>query len=160
MIWQDLLLDRWVGEEALQAAAAAAFGIPLSAIAIIDEAAQREIATPQASVLLERTRQHRDFPLQLMVVLRDDALAQRLAGFDGALQVARVIAARLGCAVVFAEGPLTPSIWLRVRPSGHLDAVSLDTDDNDDVASFFVVAEYPFPAVHAEGEASGSRLSA
>lgn len=160
MIWQDLLLDRWVDELTLQTAAATAFGVPASTIAVIDEAEQLAMISPTVGVILERVRQQRDFPLQLTVILRDEELAQRHAGVDGALRIARLLAARLGATVVFAEGPLAPSVWVRARPTGQLDMVSLDTDDSCAVESFFVVAEYPFPTTQAAGESPGARRSA
>jgi hypothetical protein len=138
MIWQDLMLDRWVDDSALQAAVAAAFGTAIPDVEIVD--GPEQFTSSSDCVLLERTRQERDFPLQVMVVLRDDELAARFAGFDGALRVTTVLADRLGASVLFAEGPLSPATWVRVRPAGTLDLVTLDVDESGDVDSFFVVA--------------------
>jgi hypothetical protein len=76
-----------------------------------------------------------------MVVLRDGELAARFAGFDGALRITTELADRLGIAVLFAEGPLSPATWVRVRPTGTVDLVTLDVDETGDVDSFFVVGE-------------------
>jgi hypothetical protein len=160
MIWQDLMLDRWVDEADLQVAAAAAFRVPATAVAIADDAEQLATTVPSARVVLERTRQHRDFPLQILVVLRDDELAQRLDGFDGALQVARKLADQLNATVVFAEGPLSPSAWVRVHPHGRVDVVSLDVDESGDIDSFFVVAQHELPADHQPVRSKGKRLTA
>ncbi|MDP8921525.1 MAG: hypothetical protein M3O34_01455 [Chloroflexota bacterium] len=141
MIWQDLMLDRWVEEPALRAAAAAAFGVPVESVAVLDDVEPLTSIPDRVRVLIERTRQHRDFPLQLLIALRDDELAGRFGGFEGASTVGRALATTLGAAVLFAEGPLSPWEWVRVRPSGDLDVVSLDTEETGDVDSFFVVAE-------------------
>ena len=83
MIWQDLMLDRWVAEPELRHAAALAFGVPVASVAVVGDAAQLVSVPDSVGVLLERTRQHRDFPLQIMVVLRDDDLVCRFSGFAG-----------------------------------------------------------------------------
>jgi hypothetical protein len=139
MIWQDLLFDRWVDDAALRAAMASAFGVPLANVALVDSAEQLASTSRSARVILERTRQHRDFPLQMLVVLRSDDLARRSTGFEEVLRVARVLAAGLSTTVLFAEGPVTPSEWVRVRPGGETDVASLDVGDSGDVDSFFVV---------------------
>ena len=160
MIWQDLMLDRWVDERALRIAAASAFRVPASAVAIVDEAEQLAATAPSARVILERVRQHRDFPLQILVVLRDDELTRRFDGFEGALRVALDLARLLDATVLFAEGPLSPSEWVRVRPTGQVDVVSLDIDETSDVDSFFVVAEHELPAEHQMGRPKAGRLTA
>ena len=150
MIWQDLMLDRWADEAALRAAAASAFGVPAEAVAVVDNPEQLVTTLPVARVILERDRQHRDFPLQILVVLRDDELTRDFDGYEGALRVARTLAKHLGVTVLFAEGPVSPSEWVRVRPTGQVDLVSLDVDETGDVDSFFVVAEQePFLGAHA-----------
>src|SRR4051794_33278238 len=145
MIWQDLLLDRWVDEAPLLEAVASAFGVPTDTVALTDTPEQLIAIAPTTRVIAERDRQHRDFPLQMLVVLRDDALVRQFEGFEGVLQVARTVASHVGATVLFAEGPLSPSEWVRVRPTGQVDGVSLDVDDTGEVDSFFVVAEHPLP---------------
>jgi hypothetical protein len=142
MIWRDLLLDRWVDEAALRAAAASAFGVPAGAVVIADDAEQLAAIPPTARVILERVRQRRDFPLQLLVVLRDDGLARQFNGFEGIFGVASKLAEGLDATVLFAEVPVAPSEWIRVRPTGEVDVVSLDVDETGDIDSFFVVAAH------------------
>jgi len=160
MIWQDLLLDRWADEAALRAAAASAFGVPAEVVAIADTPKQLAAISPSARIILERDRQHRDFPLQLLVILRDDELTRRFDGFEGALRVARDLAGQLGATVLFAEGPVSPSEWVRVQPTGHLDVVSLDVDETGEVDSFFVVAARELPSDRQGGTTSAARLTA
>jgi len=160
VIWQDFMLDRWVDTEALRGASASAFLVPSSAVAITDTVEQLAATAPSARVILERVRQHRDFPLQILVVLRDDELARRFDGFEGALRVARTLADHLGATVLFAEGPLSPSEWVRVHPAGQVDIVSLDVDETSDVDSFFVVAEHALPAEHQAVPPTRSRRTA
>jgi hypothetical protein len=111
-------------------------------------------------VIIERVRQHRDFPLQLLIVLRDDMLVQQQEGFTGVLKVARSLAKRLDITVLFAEGPLGPSEWIRVRASGQTDVVSLDIDETGEIDSFFVIAERALSEGHETGQPGQSRLSA
>jgi hypothetical protein len=144
MIWQDLLIDRWIDAEVLRAASAEAFGVAEASVAVTDTTEQL-LATPDSvTIILERAREYRDFPLQVMVVLRDDALVERHDGFDGVFNVSRVMARKLGASVLFAEGPVSPSEWVRVRPSGDVDIVALDSDDGDEVDSYFVFSSRPF----------------
>src|SRR3712207_2243475 len=123
------MLDRWVEESELRHVAALASGVPDASVAVIDDAAQLVSVPDSVPVLLEWTRQHRDFPLQVLVVLRDDDLVRRFGGFEGVRNVGRVLAMALGATVLFGEGPLAPSEWVRVRSIGDLDVVSLDTDE-------------------------------
>ena len=160
MIWQDLLLSRWVDETTLRQVTAAAFDLPVSTVAIIDEVEQLASVPQDICIILERVRQHRDFPFQLTIVLRDADLADRNAEFDAVLRLARHLASGLKTSAVFTGGPLAPSTWVRVRPTGQLDLVTLDTDEAADADSFFVVAEQPFPVPHKAGDARGSRRSA
>src|SRR5436305_598536 len=95
MNWQDLLRDRWIDADGLRAATASAFGVPVASVAVVDTLEQRLVVPDSASIILERTREYRDFPVQLMMVLRDDGLEARHAGFDGALSVARKLARTL-----------------------------------------------------------------
>ena len=156
MIWQDLLLDRWVDEAALRAAMASAFDVPPHAVAIADDAEQLTATSPTARIILERDRQHRDFPLQILVILHDDDLTKRFDGFEGTLRVAVDLAKQLDATVLFAEGPVAPSEWVRVRPTGQVDVVSLDVDETGDVDSFFVVAEHELPAERPTGESAAA----
>lgn len=160
MIWQDLLLDRWVDEAPLRAAAASAFGVIADAVSVADDPEQLVATPPAARVILERVRQHRDFPLQVLVVLRDDELTKRFDGAEGVLRVASGLAKPLDATVLFAEGPLAPSAWVRVRPTGKIDLVSLDVDETGDVDSFFIVAEHELPAERQAGTAQTTSLSA
>ena len=152
MMWQDVLLDRWVEAPELGDAVARAFGVPIMCVAVVDEPEELATVSPSARVTLERTRQDRDFPLQLLVILRDDELADRFAGFQGARTVATTLSGRLGASVLFAEGPLAPSEWVRVGPAGAVDLVSLDTDETGHVDAYFVVAERPFTGAHRTSE--------
>ena len=156
MIWQDLMLDRWVEAPALRAAAALAFGVSVTSVAVVDDVEHLATVPGSFGVVLERTRQHRDFPLQVMVALRDEELMRRFSGFESVRDVGRALAAALGAAVLFAEGPLSPSEWVRVQPTGDLDVVSLDTDEAGDVDSFFVVAER---ACRGDGPATDAGLA-
>lgn len=141
MIWQDLMLDRWVDEAALRTAVASSFGVPADAVAIVDRPQELSAIGLHVRVVLERVRQEREFPLQLTVVFRDDTLANRYVDVASTLRVVRTLAGQLAAMILFADGPLSPSEWVRVRPSGEIDAVSLDVDETGKVDSFFVVAE-------------------
>ena len=160
MIWQDLMLDRWVEVDALRAAIASAFNIPVDAIAAVDAPEQLDETSPVALIVLERVRQHRDFPLQLLIALRDDTLAGKHDGFDGVLRVVRTLAERLNTTVLFADGPLAPSEWVRVGPTGQTDVVALDVDETGDVDSFFVVGARAFQDDRQTSRAEKSRLTA
>ena len=71
MIWQDLLLDRWIAAPSLQEAFAQAFGVRPSSIAVVDDPRELMAIPASSRVILERSRQRRDLPLHLLVVLRD-----------------------------------------------------------------------------------------
>jgi hypothetical protein len=160
MIWQDLMIDRWADEAVLRTAIASAFGVPADAVAVVDSPAQLVASPPVARVILERDRQHRDFPLQILVILRDDELTRRFDGFEGALRVAGDLAKHLDATVLFAEGPVSPSEWVRVRSTGQVDVVLLDVDETGDVDSYFVVAEHELPVERRPGESTTARLTA
>lgn len=144
MIWQDLLIDRWVDADDLRAAASTAFGVAEALVAVVDTPEQLLSVPDSAQIILERTREFREFPLQLMVVLRDDALEARHVGFESVLRVAKTLARALNATVVFGDGPIESYESIRVRPTGELDVVALDSDDDDEVASYFVFSSRPF----------------
>jgi hypothetical protein len=174
MIWQDLLLDRWIDEVPLRGAVASIFGVPSDRVAVVDSTDElsevpaedalviaddvKVVLAPQ--ILLERVRQQRDFPLQLIIVLRDETLPKRFVGVEGVLRVAHSLAERLQATVLFAEGPLAPSEWVRVRPTGEVDVVSLDIDDEGDADSFFLVDERTLLDGQSTDAPSPSRRSA
>jgi hypothetical protein len=160
MIWQDLMLDRWVDAETLRVAAASALGVPPDTVAVVDAPEELLALTPMVRVVAERVRQHRDFPLQILVALREEALVNRLNGFERVLPVAQVLARHAGASVLFAEGPLAPSEWVRVRPTGQTDVVSLDVDDTGDVDSYFVVGERPLAQDQACSTSKPTRRTA
>jgi hypothetical protein len=160
MIWQDLMLDRWVDADVLRRAVASAFGAPVDAVVVADTAEQINAVSPAIRIVLERVRQHRDFPLQLLIAVRDDSLAEQHDGFEGALQVARSLAALLQASVLFAEGPVAPSEWVRIGPMGQTDVVSLDVDETADVDSFFVVSSRVFSDSHEVPVPKSARLTA
>jgi hypothetical protein len=160
MIWQDLLLDRWADRDALSAATASAFKVSADTVAVVDAPEQLLAISPSARIILECDRQHRDFPLQITIVLRDDGLVGQFDGFEGALQIARGLAQRLNAVVLFAEGPLSPSEWVRVRPTGKADIVSLDVDDSGEVDSFFVIGERALPEGQVGSAPKPTRLTA
>ena len=118
MIWQDLLLDRWMDEAELRVAAAVAFLVPVATVAITDDAEQLAGISPSVRVILERTRQHRDFPSRCSSPSVMTSLRSSSTDLTVALLVARELAGHLDATVLFAEGPLTPSEWVRVRPTG------------------------------------------
>ena len=159
MIWQDLMLDRWVDEAALRAATASAFDVPDTSVAVVDSDEQLAATPPSARVILERDRQYRDFPLQILVILRDDELTTRFGGFDGVLRVTRELAGRLGATVLFAEGPVSPSEWVRVLPTGQVDVVSLDVDEAGEIDSFFVVSASARPVDQPTRESAATRMT-
>lgn len=160
MIWQDLMVDRWIDVAVLRSAAASAFGVPDDAVIVVDTPEQLVAASPLARIILERDRQHRDFPLQILVIVRDEELARRFEGFEGVLSVARKLADGVGATVLFAEGPVSPSEWVRVRPTGQVDVASLDMDETGDVDSFFVVGAREVPAAWLTDESATARLTA
>jgi len=144
MIWHDLFVDRWVDARELKQAALAAFGVPVHHIEVTEDVPRGEAAHHERHLLLRRMRQSRDFPLQLLVVILDDRLARGALEPHRALAAVRAFAAALNASVTYGADDLSDSEWLRVRPTGELSIVTLDTDDDVDVDSFFVVDERPY----------------
>jgi hypothetical protein len=143
MLCEDLLLDRDVSTKALRRALAAMLSIPELSVQIVADVANATVADHGATrVLVERTSREGEFPLQLSLYLRDAALADSLA--TPAERLARVqrLSQLLGCSVLLSDDSLNPFSWLRIAPSGVVDAVALDPDrlDSDE---FVVTAAHP-----------------
>lgn len=160
MIWHDLFVDRWVEVPELKRAARDAFGVPEHHAEVTEDVSSGEPANRQRQLLLRRMRQSRDFPLQLLVVILDDRLARRALEPRRALAVVRAFAAALNASVTYGADGLSDSEWLRVRPTGELSIVTLDTDDDVDPDSFFIVDErvYSADGVSARGAATAHKV--
>jgi hypothetical protein len=160
VIWQDFLIDRWVGASVLRHAAAEALAISDRDVAVTDDA-QQLLATPEhVRVILERTRLQRQFPLHVMAVLRDADLERRFAAFDTTLDAVRQLARRIEATVLVAGPPATEGEWIRVGADGGLDIVALDVDETDDDDAYFIVGSRPFPDQSASPRSTPRQLTA
>ncbi len=154
MIWRTILVDQWIDAPVLRAAVADALGVSEGDVAVADEPAEI-IAVPEATrVLLERTRQHRAFPTQILAILRDPALERRLDGFLPTLAAATDLAHRLDRTILVDDGLIEPWEMVRVRPDGTADIVAVDSEETGDVDSVVIVGERPLPEVNREAAAT------
>ena len=128
MIWRTLLVDAWVDAARLRAAAAGAIGVPEADVAVVDDETGLLALPASVRVVLERTRQCRDFPSQILAVLRDPDLERRYADDDAARRVMADLAGRLGQTILVDHGPIEPWELLRVRPDGVEDVVTIEWD--------------------------------
>ncbi len=67
MVWQDLLLDRWIDQPTLGRALAIVLDVEQQNLLVVDDVADPMLAVAGAKVLAERTRRRGQFPLQLIV---------------------------------------------------------------------------------------------
>jgi len=151
MIWRTLLVDAWVDAARLRAAAADALGVPESDVAVVDDDASLLAVAEPVPVVLERTRQHREFPLQILAVFRDPGLERRHEDVDAARRAVVRLAARLGRTILVDHGPIEAWELLRARPDGAEDIVTVEWEETGDVDSARVVRERPLPEGRPEG---------
>jgi hypothetical protein len=157
MIWRTLLVDAWVDAARLREAAADAIGVPEADVTVVDDEAGLLAVPETVTVMLERTRQYRDFPSQVLAVLRDPDLERRYTDDDAARRVVAELAGRLGQTILVDHGPIEPWELLRVRPDGVEDIVTVEWEETGDVDSAVVVRERSLPEPREE---SVARVSA
>ncbi|HET7037470.1 MAG TPA: hypothetical protein VFI42_17425 [Thermomicrobiaceae bacterium] len=126
MLWQDMLLGRWVSKHDLVAALAAAFGLTPEQISVVDDLQKApELIGPDTSLLVQRTRIAGDFPLYLSLYPRTAQL-RRLQGDRVELGVIHRIAAALQTSILIGAGELGDEQWLLVEPDGTIASALLD----------------------------------
>ncbi len=143
MLWEELLLDRRVPDRILARALADALGIPETSMRVVEDVADAPATADGATLLLvDRTGLTGDFPLQLSLYVRDADLARRIEPPAARLASVVRLCQLLDCTALLPDDSLNPFSWLRVRPSGAVDAVTLDPDrlDRDE---FVVVSARP-----------------
>jgi hypothetical protein len=146
MLWQDILIDRLVPDTALQSALAAGLNVPPASVQIVE--CVSDVVTADltgVTLLVERTALAGDFPLQLSLYVRDSTLAQQLESPAESLDLVKKLCSSLDSSALLSDESLSPLSWLRVQPSGAVDAVLLDADrlDHDE---FVVVSSRPAEA--------------
>lgn len=143
MVWQDLLLDRWIDEPMLVRALATVFDVDSAAVAVVDDIAAPSLEVERIVVLTEQTRRQGQFPLQLSVYLRDDAVWQRVRTFSETLGVVHRLCSLVhSSCLITGEAEHADEDFL-IRPNGDIVRVTLDEDRRDD-DEFVVVASEPF----------------
>lgn len=145
MIWRTLLVDDWVDAALLRSSAAAAIGVPEADVAVVDDELGLLDVPESVAVLLERTRQSRELPLQILAILRGPTLERRYEDMDAARRAVVRFAGRVGRTVLVDHGPIEPWELLRVRPDGVEDIVTVEWEETDDVDSAVIVGARPLP---------------
>ncbi len=127
MIWQDLLFDRVVDDNALRHAFAEAFAIAPNAVRIVDAITPKTAQTDRGiRILIERFVMPGEFPLQVSVYLLDDCLAQPDERQHDAVRIVSRVCARLQSSCLMSDESLSVVSWWRVYGSGLVEAVALD----------------------------------
>ena len=143
MVWQDLLLDRWIDQPTLGRALAIVLDVEQQNLLVVDDVADPMLAVAGAKVLAERTRRRGQFPLQLSVYVRDEAVWRRVEGFDETVRLVRELCALLRSSCLITGDAQDPEEDFLIRPTGDILRVTLDDDE------LTVVASEPFEAVAA-----------
>ena len=143
MIWRSLLIDAWVDAGALRSAAAAALGVPEADVAVVEDAAGLLAVPESVRVVFEHTRQSREFPSQILAILRDPDLERRYDDDEAARRVMAELAVRLGQTLLVDHGPVEPWEMLRAGPDGVEDIVTVGWEETGDVDSAVVVGARP-----------------
>lgn len=150
MIWRDLFVDDWVDAARLRSAVAATLGVPEADVAVVDDEAGLLAMPESVRVVFERTRQYREFPLQILAILRDPDLERRYDDDDAARRAMAELAGRLGRTILVDHGPVEPWESLRVRPDGVEDIVTVEWEETGEVDSAVVIGARPLPEPHVE----------
>ena len=135
MVWQDLLLDRWIDGPALGRALATVFDVEQQSVLVVDDVANLTLEVVGVKVLAERTRRGGQFPLQLSVYVRDEAVWRRVQEFDEIVRLVRELCALLRSSCLITGDAQDPEEDFLIRPTGDLLRVTLDHDELTVVAS-------------------------
>ncbi|MFN8637589.1 MAG: hypothetical protein U0893_27365 [Chloroflexota bacterium] len=149
MVWQDVMIDRWIEHDALRAAFALVFAIDPARIEIVDlpDTLTGPIP-PEPYILLERIDHEGPFPLHLRMVLAGDTLECPVADLAGTLDYVRALARALNATMLFWDGPIGHDEELRVAPDGTVDIVEMDDDELDE-ERYVIVGSRPFTELPA-----------
>jgi hypothetical protein len=134
------MLDRVLDDRSIGEGLASIFGVPADQIRTAEGSADAAIPDGIAEdtlIWVERVALEGDFPLQLSIYLQPDL--QRLVDepADEQAAVARLCALwQASC--LFNDDELDPYTWLVMRPSGRLEAVTVDAGRLDDRGAFVI----------------------
>ncbi len=132
MLWEELLLDRPVSDESLVRALSVALGLPEESIRVLDDVAKApDVTACEPRLLVERSALPGDFPLQIGLYVRDAELEPRLQPQSERLARVKRLCGLLDAAGLLSDESPSPFFWLRVHPTGAVDAVTLDADHLD-----------------------------
>lgn len=134
-MWTDIEFGCVPTDERLRQAFAVGFGVPIQAVVIADDIlAADPWADPTVRIVLERNQQPGDFPLHVMVILGDDELRERVAGWDEGLGMVQRLCEELDCRALISDDDPDPYRWILVSPKTvprivEVDPAQLDNAD-------------------------------
>lgn len=150
-MWEDLLIGVAATRSKLQQSIGELFDVAPERIVIVDDfTASAEGMPPDTAVIVQQTTQPGEFPLMLSISLTDEALIQRATGRNAAVTFAGRLSTILQCDVLMSDEDIDPYSMLRVRPSGTVEAVTIDADALD-ANHYRVIASRPLrddPRLH------------
>ena len=149
MIWEDVLIGCPVDTPRLQDALAATFSVPAEQVCVVDDIEDSlTLMQPTAALLVQRTPlDGGEFPVLASIYVRDDRLSQQASQSEEAVRLARRLSAELACDCLISDDDINPYTMLRVRPTGEIDAVTLEADalDQDQYVVSSSSAVFPVP---------------
>jgi hypothetical protein len=126
MIWEDVLLSRKFGDDAIAAGLSKAFSVPPANVLVVAEITGEAI--PQdIAVLCHSIDRRGKFPLQLSIYLKD----KRLEKFDKAIAVG-ILCRWLKCVALIDDANGNPYSRFLIDETGGARQIFLDAQKFDD----------------------------
>lgn len=146
MNWTEIAFDCARADDRLRQAWAAAFGVGLEAVAVIEDIAEEDPwVDPRVRIALERFTRPGEFPLQIMVLLRGEDLEARVVDPERERVVIARLCAELDCRALTANDSANPYEWTLHTPDGEVTSVQVDANQLDE-ANAFVLLRQPATA--------------
>jgi hypothetical protein len=128
-LWQDILLDRVVDDDALRAAIGCIFDVEPRSILVVEQITP-ELDAQTARVIVERFGSAGDFPLHVSIYLLDQSLIEQ-AGITPGTELVAALCRALNCSCLMSDASPSVHTWLRIDNAGTIEHVTLDPDALD-----------------------------
>jgi hypothetical protein len=144
----DVFIEGAPADDLIEQALAAILGVSPDSVRLLEQI-EPSLEVPTGTVaLVECSAVRGDAHRHLTVYLQDERLIARTATRLTTIRLLRDLARRLESPVFVGDGELDPSGFLRIRPDGSIETVTVDDERLDEAGIFTVLTDAPLSDHH------------
>jgi hypothetical protein len=151
----DVFIQGVPADAVIEQALAAILGVPPGSVRVLDQIEPDLDVPTGTTALVERSAVRGDAHRHLTVYLQDEDLIARTATRSTSIRLLQDLARRLESPVFVGDGELDPSGFLRIRPDGSIETVTVDDEWLDEAGVFTVLTDAPRSDHHLLATPSG-----